>query len=321
MAGPMTQAATRVVDAVNTRVARGYTNEMHAHTHLFPEVETGLEAGHIIEFGTEDFLEYQDGLKHAVGADRPEIEFGYQGKEYQLDERAVDGKLPEQRRREASRAHGLDMGMHTVRGVASVVSLQVEIAAAALATNAALYDSHNMNALSGGNLWSDPASDPAKDVAVARERIATNIGLYPNLFIAGPKVSEDLARHPDVLDQVKHTRGLDRGRGGMIIEDADLAQFFRVPRYITARARKGQPGAFTPVWGRHAVLAYSDASPLRSKGSPSYGYTYRLTGYPIVAPAWFRPKNDSWYYPYTTYSTPVVAGQIAAYLWPNAVIA
>ena len=318
MAGPMTQAATRIVDTVNTRVARGYTNEMHAHTYLFPEVESDLEAGHIIEFGAEDFLEYHDGLKRAVGSDRPEVEFGYTGKPYQLDERALDGKLPEQRRREAARAHGLDMGMHTVRGVAAAVSLQIEIAAAALATDTTLYGGNQL-ALNGQDLWSHENSNPSAHVRTARERIAGNIGMYPNLMIAGPKVTEDLAGHPDVLDQVKHTRGLDRGRSGVLVEDADLAQFFRVERYITAKARKGAPGALVPIWGRNAVLAYSDVSPLRSKGSPSYGYTYRLTGYPIVSPAWFWPKNDSWYYPYTTYSTPVVAGQVAAYLWPNVV--
>ena len=321
MAGPMTQAATRIVDPVNTRVARGYVNEMHVHNLLFPEVESSLEAGNVIEFGAEDFLEYSGGLKHAVGADRPEIEFGYTGKPYQLEERALDGKLPEQRRREAARSTGIDMGMHTVRRTVDSVSLQIEIAAAALATNASLYAGADKRALSSGDLWSASGSDPAAHVQFARERIATNIGLYPNLMIAGPKVTQDLSRHPDVLDQVKYARGLDRGRSGVLVEDADLAQFFRMPRYITARARKGTPGAFVPIWGRHALLAYSDVSPLSSKGSPSYGYTYRLTGYPIVGRVWFNNKNDSWYHPYTTYSTPLVAGQVAAYLFPNAVAA
>ena len=320
MAGPMTQAATRVVDPVNTRVARGYMNEMHVHNYLFPRVESDLEAGQIIEFGAEDFVEYAS-FEHAPGADRAEIEFGYTGKPYQCIERALDGKLPEQRRREAARAHGLDMGMHTVRGVTAAVSLQVEIAAAALATNAGLYGGSNMRALAGGDLWSDPASDPASHVRVAKERIATTIGRYPNVMILGPKVSEDLAGHPDVIDQVKHVRGLDRGRSGVLVEDQDLAQFFRVERVVTAKARKGRPGAMVPVWGRHAVLAYSDVADLRSKGSPSYGYTYALRGYPIVAPAWFNAKNDSWLYPYTDYCTPVVAGQVAGYLWPNVVAA
>ena len=320
MAGPMTQAATRVVDTVNTRVARGYTNGMHVHPILFPRVQSDLEAGEIIEFGAEDFAEYAS-FERAPTANRPQIEFGYTGKPYQLIERALDGVLPERRRREASRAHGLDLGMHTVRGVVDIVSLQIEIAAADLATNVGSYTGDSMNALAGADLWSDPGSDPGANVRTAKERIATMIGRYPNVMILGPKVSEDLAAHPDVIDQVKHVRGLDRGRGGMLVEDADLAQFFRVDRVITARARKGQPGAMVPVWGRHAVLAYSDVSPLASKGSPSYGYTYALTGYPIVAPTWFNSMNDCWLYPYTDYCTPVVAGQVAAYLWPNVVAA
>lgn len=320
MAGPMTQAATRVVDPVNTRIARGYRNEMHVHNYLFPRVESSLEAGQIIQFGAEDFLEYGS-FERAVGSDRPEVEFGYEGEPYQLVERALDGRLPERRRREASRAHGLDLGMHTIRGVVDIVSLQVEIAAADLATNLASYAVANRVVLMGTNLWSDPASDPAANVSRAKERIATTIGRYPNIMIGGPKVTEDLARHPDVIDQVKHVRGLGPMGGAPLIEETDLAQFFRIERYVTGRARKGVPGAFVPVWGRHAVLAYSDVSPLASKGSPSYGYTYALTGYPVAARAYFRNKADAWIYPYTDYSTPVVAGQTAAYLWPNAVAA
>ena len=83
-----------------------------------------------------------------------------------------------------------------------------------------------------------------------------------------------------------------------------LASYFNVDQVIAARARVGEPGAFKPIWGKNAVLAYSDVTPLASMGSPSFAYCYRLEGYPVSNPGWYDNKCDSWLYPTTTYDTP-----------------
>ena len=103
------------------------------------------------------------------------------------------------------------------------------------------------------------------------------------------------------------------------VNSQKLASYFDVDMVIPARARSGVPGAFTPIWGKNAVLGFSDVSPLASQGSPSFGYAYRLEGYPISNPGWYDNKCDSWLYPTTTYDTPEIVGKDAGFLFQTVV--
>ena len=311
MAAPMDLPATRVVDPINTQVARGYRNGMHVHPYLFPEVESATRAGHIIAFRAEHFQKHD--LIRAMGADRQEVEFGYAGEPYSLDERALDGKLPIQRLEEAREAAGVDLGAHTVRGTMAIVSLQIEIAAAALATDPANYTGSHVEAMASGDKWDNAGSSPRAKINEFRRKISRGIGMKPNLVIAGSDVTDALGIHPDVIDNIKHTEGL-RSDGAPQVNDQKLASYFDVERYMTAEAMQGDPGSFEYVWGRNVVIAYSNMASLADMGSPSFGYTYRLRGYPIVAPAWYDRKKDSWMYPVTTYNSPVIAGKDAGAL-------
>jgi len=98
-----------------------------------------------------------------------------------------------------------------------------------------------------------------------------------------------------------------------------LASYFDVDTVVAARARSGKPVAFKPIWGKNAVLAYSDVTPLASAGSPSYGYTYRLEGYPVSNPGHYHSSCDSWLYPTTTHDTPEIVGKAAGYLFRTVV--
>lgn len=311
MAPPMDLPATRVVDQINTRVARGYKNGMHVHPYLFPEVECGARAGRVIAFRAEHFQKHD--LIRAMGEDRAEVEFGYTGEPYALVERALDGRLPVQRLEEAREVASVDLGAATVRGTMAVVSLQIEIAAAELATTAAHYAAGHVEALGSGERWNNANSKPREKVESYRKKISAGIGRKPDLIVAGCDVTDALKIHPDVIDQVKHTEGL-RSDGAPQIDDGKLAAYFGVKRYVTAETMSGEPGAFKYVWGRNFVMAYTPEASLANMGSPSFGYTYRLRGYPIVAPAWYHRKRDAWLYPVTTYSTPVIAGKSAGVL-------
>ena len=88
---------------------------------------------------------------------------------------------------------------------------------------------------------------------------------------------------------------------------------------VAARARSGKPGAFKPIWGKNAVLAYSDVTPLVPAGSPSDGYTYRLEGYPVSNSGHYDSSCDSWPYPTTTHDAPEIVGKAAGYLFRTVV--
>ena len=312
----MTPAEARVVDPVLTTVARGYRHQAHVWPFLFPIARTGARGGRIVTFGSEDFAEMA--LERAPGADRQTVTYGHRGDPYALTQRALDGTLPIEDVQDARAVPGIDLGRGAVRRTMNTVSLQIEIRAAKLATKASSYPSSNKETLAGTDQWSHADAEPAKKVKAAKEAIATAIAMEPNVMIVGPAVHRELTECPDVIDRIKHTEGLDGSRTPLVNE-AKLAQYFDVANYRVGWQRSGKPGAFTPVWGKFAVLAYSEISDLAEMGSPSYGYCYRLEGYPIASPPWYDRTCDSWRYPVTTEDTPVIAGITAGYLFSAAV--
>ena len=206
MAPPMTPADARVVDPVLTSAARGYRNESHAWPYLFPVVTVGQRGGKVIEFRAEDFQKIN--IERAPGSNRAELNFGYASRGYDVVQRAIDGKVPIEVLEDASAVPGIDLGMNAVRRVMAIVSLQIEIRAAELATTAGNYDADHVSALAGDARWDDEDSNPAKAVEDAKEEIAEGIGMEPNVLTLGQPVVRALRYHPDVLDRIKHTEGL-----------------------------------------------------------------------------------------------------------------
>lgn len=316
----MTLAAARVVDPILTTVARGYRHAEHVFTALFPIVLVGQRAGKIIEFGAEDFL--RRNLARAPGADRPRLNVGYEGKDYAVAQRALDGVVTRELMQEAAAVPGIDLGRRAVSTVLANTSLQLEIAASDLATKTSIYAASNRSALSGTSQWSNKSSNPQQAVEDAKETIAEGIGIEPNLLVLGEPVYRALKVHPDIIDRIKYTEGLGAGNAATVTPEK-LAAYFDVPRVVVGRARQGKPGAFSPIWGKNAILAYAGQSSLDSAeanmGEPSFGYTYRLDGYPMVEEAWFDKRSDSWVYPVTSEETSTIAGKAAGYLFSSVV--
>ena len=321
MAPPLTLAQARVVDPVLSTIARGYKNGAFAFESLFPLVPVGQRAGKIITFGAEDFLQID--IRRAPGADRPRLNVGYEGDAYEVEQRALDGVLPIEREQEAMAVPGINYGRRTVNQVMKSAFLQIEIAAADLATTAANYSATHTAVLAGNSQFDHADSMPARTVKKRRETIRQAVGIDPNTLIVGPEVHDALEDNPDVIDRVKHTTPPNPDGAAPVITEALLAGYFGVEKYMVARARTGEPGAFKSLWGKNAVLAYVGRSTLADAemdmGEPSYGYTYRLRGYPMVSPAWYDNRCDSWIYPVTEEDTPVIAGKDAGFLFTAAV--
>lgn len=316
----MSLAAARVVDPILTTVARGYRHAGHIFTALFPIVSVGQRAGKIIEFGAEDFLKRN--LGRAPGADRPRLNVGYEGKDYAVSQRALDGVVTRELMQEAAAVPGIDLGRRAVSTVLANTGLQLEIAAASLSTKTDNYAASNHSALSGTSQWDHKSSKPQQAVEDAKEAVAAGIGVEPNLLVLGEPVYRKLKSHPDIIERIKYTEGLGSSNAATVTPEK-LAAYFDVPRVEVGRARMGKPGSFVPVWDKYAILAYVGQSSLdaaeANMGEPSFGYTYRLDGYPMVEEAWFDKRSDSWVYPVTCEETSMIAGQAAGYLFSSVV--
>lgn len=309
----LTPAQARVIDPILSNIAQGYRNAEFVGGALFPYVPVGLRGGKIIAFRKEDFALYATG--RAPGANTKRIQVGYDSSSYAVEQHALEGFVPFELQDEANAVPGIDLARTAVQKVQNIIGLRLEKAQADIATTAASYDANHKNtALTGTTLWSDlSASDPVANVETAKEAIRATIGRRPNTMVIGPKVMQALRQHSKIIDRIKYT--------GRDVPTAELlASLFGVERVLVGESiYTDATGAFVDVWGKNAILAYTETAGIADMGLPSYGYTYRLRGFPVVETAYQDRNAKSWVYPVTDEVAPVMASSIAGYLISPAV--
>lgn len=308
----MNNSQVRVVDPILTEVARGYRNAAYVGMNLFPFVPVGQRGGKIIQFGKESFRLYQ--TARTPGSDVAVAQFGYSGAPYALTDHALSGLVPIEHMEEAAAVPGIELGSGAVQFVRDIIDLRLEFEQATAARTAASYAAGNKVTLSGTSQWSDATnSDPIAAVETAKEAIRTATGQRPNTLVLGPKVLAALKVHSKIVDRIKYT-----GRDVATVEL--LASLFGVARVVCGDAiYQDADGNMQDIWGKDAVLAYTNIAPLSSQGAPSYGYTYRLRNYPVAEVPWLDRSKESWLYPVRDAVSPVIAGADAGYLFTNAV--
>ncbi len=307
----MTTAQARGVDPLLTAVARGYLSpESPIADVLFPIVPVQQRAGRIISFGPDDFKLVS--TARAPGANTKRVQFGYSTSAFSLVDYSLEGAVPIELQQEASAVPGIDLGANAVRRVRNLMALEREKQSADLARNAALYATANKLTLSGTSQWSNIASDPFTDIVNAREAVRQQIGRRPNVLTLGPVVLMALRTHPKVLDRL--TTSTDRPPATI----QQLQALFELDRIVEGGAVYHDGTKFVDVWGKDALLAFTERASLAEMGSPSYGYTYQLAGYPVVEQPYLGRNEKTWYYPVTDARAPVLVGASAGFLFINA---
>jgi hypothetical protein len=309
----MTNAQARVIDPILTTVAQGYKNGRMVADFLFPVVPVDQRGGKILQFGKEDFVLYN--TARAPGSNTKRVQFGHLGAPYALEQHSLEGKVPFEHLQEANQVPGIDMGRGAVTKTQNIILLTNEYQAATIARNAANYAAANKTTLAGTSQWSDYASgvsDPAGDIDTAVEVIRAQVGQRPNTVVLSPKAFKAAKRHPKLVDRVKYT-----SRDSLTLEM--LADLFDVERVVSGDAIYDNAGTMTDVWGKDVIVAFTEIATADDGGLPSYGYTYRLRGNPMVEMAYQDRNAKSWIYPVTDERAPVIAAAAAGYLIQNAV--
>lgn len=305
---------TRIVDPILTTVAQGYRNVAMAAQFLFPRVDVSLRGGQIITFGKEAFMLYSS--QRAPGENTKRVQLGYAGSPFALLDYSLEGQVPIENLQEGQNGPGIDLAQIAINGVGAIFDLRLEKQAADLARNPANYAAANKITLSGTAQWSDftGVSNPASVIETAKEAIRAATGRTPNTMVLGPAVMSKLRLHPAIIDRMKYT-GRDVANQGF------LADLFGVERVVVGGAIYSNDAgtAFTDVWGKDVVLGFTETAGVAQAGTPSYGYTYNLRGYPIAEEPYMDRNSKSWLYPVTRSEAPVIAAASAGYLITNAV--
>jgi hypothetical protein len=310
----MNPSQARVIDPVLSSVAQGYKNNAMIASVLFPTVPVLSRGGSIITFGKESFMLYQ--TQRAPGENTKRIRFGYAGAPYAIVDHSLEGMVPVEIEEEAMAVPGIDLGAGAINGVQDLMLLGVEKRSADIARNAASYAVSNKATLSGTDQWSDygATSDPIDDVEAAKNAIRAATGKYPNVMAVGSAVMSKLKHHPKIVERIKYT-------GRDVATPELLASLFGVAQVVEGGAifSNDAGNAFSDVWGKDVVLAYTPTASVAQQGLPSYGYTYQLRGYPLVEEAYYDRSAKSWVYPVTRSEAPVLAAASAGFLFTNAV--
>jgi len=313
----LTLSQARVINPVLTSIAQGFQQNSLIGAKLFPVVNVGQRAGNIITFGREDFMQYS-GLVRAPGAATRRVQVGYAGSTFALVDYSLEGSLPIETLQEAeASANGfsIDMASVTLKKTVNIMNLRLEIAQATLATTLANYATNNRVTLSGTAQWNDytGVSSPAAVIETGKEQIRASTGKRPNLLVLGPVTFARLRQHPQIRDYIKYSNR-------EVATPAILAEFFGVQECIVADGVQAtDAGVLSDIWGKHAILAYVETETLANMGTPTFGYTYNLGGYPIAEDAYYGRNEKTWYFPVTRSEAPVIASNISGYFIQNAV--
>lgn len=310
---PLNQRTAAVVDPILSTHARGYRNAEFISHLLFPRVIIPNRSMRVVKFGKEAFRMLN--ARRAPGAKKKRVQYGYASDAVSLVQDALEAVVPIEHQQEAMSIPGVDLAAGAINMVLNLIDLGHEYEASQLARTAGNYDANHKVALAGADRWASATSKPAEDVNAGREAIRRSIGRYPNTLVLGPSAFNAARQHPAVKDQFKYT-----SKDSITAEM--LAAYFDVARVIVGKAvylpeNANDDAIANDVWGDDAVLAYVPMAG-ETYQVPSYGYTYELSGYPLVNQPYFENDCDSWIYPTTSERRVYLTGAEGGFLIQNA---
>jgi hypothetical protein len=304
----MNAGQVRVVDPVLSTVAHGYVSPDFVGGFLLPYVDVDLAGGRVLQFGKEAFQRYN--LRRAPGSDTKRVGFGYEGAPYALLQDALEVPVPREHQREAAQMPGIDLGTRATNFGMRIITQAVEVERAELALDATKYDNNHKVALTSGDKWSADTGKPTTDIDNAKEAVRTSTGMVANTVLLSALAFKAARNNPNVLERFKYTSSDS-------VTEEMLARLWDVQRVVVGRAISADDdGAFSDIWGNNAVVAYVPRNP-SGQEEPSFAYTYRMRGHPMVEQAYWDPRAKSWVYPVTMERAPVLTGQGAGFLIQN----
>ena len=312
----MNLAQARVADQVLTNFAQGWKQPRFVGGLLFPRVPVFMSGGKVIQFDKASFRRYSS--RRAPGGDVAQIDFGYEGVPYALENHALDARVPVEYMRDASKGPGIDLGMRAVNVVMASLSLGLEYDQAGIANNPASYPSGSVVnlATSPNKQWDDVTTDPALDIERGIETVRANTGMPANVMIMGPKPYRYFKNHPRILERF-------RGISAESVTGARIAAMFDLEQVgigYAVEAGNADSDPFSDVWGDNVIIGYAPQASLGQE-EPSFGYTYAIAGQPYVTVPTWKSEKRSFVYGVNFERSAVLTGQNAGYLIQNAVSA
>lgn len=305
----MTPDQARVIDPILSNVAQEYRNQEYVLQDIFPVVPVAQRGGKVIKFGKEAFRIYN--TRRAPGANTKRLQVGYAGETISLHQDSMEGTVPMEIQEEAQVVPGIELSTVAVNHVQDSMGLGIEVERAALATTSGNYGS-NVQALTGSDKWSDPTADVLTQILDGKEAIRKRTGREPNKLVISSNQLNKLRVNDQIKAQFKYVTADS-------ITTEMLARYFQLEKVIVPKAvyldeADDDDADFKDAWGDFAALVYAP-SVATGIQVPSFGYTYRLNGYPMVEQGYYERNIKSWCYPVAVEERPYQTAADAGFLF------
>lgn len=330
----MANGSTYQFDPQLTAVVNMIPSQQLIAGQAFPRVRTEVNAFVYTEIPRGQFYALPETIIGPRGIPN-EVEFRGIRRSGVTEDHALTGVVPRRSRQITMAGQQgpvkLDPRQTTATGVRQLIDLKKEVTFAGVVFNANNYATGQKPVLSGTSQWSDPDSDPARDILEAKE----NMFVEPNTLVLGSRVALTLTLHPKLIAAWKGQNPQAEGS----IPLSWLAGFLGFERVLVGKARRttnnpGQPDVFERIWGNHAAMFHSSTQTFDTVGGDPVIVTF--------AAEFFTPidggDGDSQYFVSeytdpepgpgqgvdkikvgTSYAYQVIAPEFG-YLWQNAVV-
>lgn len=298
------------VDPVLTHLAVGYRQADMVAEKVFPVVLTDKEGVRVPVYGKASLVKY--GTERAVGAASNVITLD--APDYLsvvLEEHDLAAGVDYREEAESQ----YDERAKATRRVTRGVMLAQEIETAALLQNKSVYQSGHSKDLASAKQWSADDADPLVELAQAKEVVRAACGVRPNVLVVGAPVLLALQKNAVLRGM------LSAGERKGLLTTEQLAALLEVEIVVgqavaAADARKPTKD----VWGKFASLIVrpTAATGSNDEGEPSFGYTFRRRGMPLVD-RYEEAGGKVEYARYTDIRKPAVVGGACGFLFENAV--
>jgi len=299
------------VDPILTTLAQGYMlPETNIANFIAPVVDTPTRAGRTLRFGKEAFA--INDYRRAYGTNIPAVQSRFDSDPYALEQEVVAWELPEEVIENAGEGPAqVDLRAIETRNAMSRLMNAYEVTVSNAVSGIAGYEPGSATQLGlgyaswtayqadaaakgisvGPSNWDAATANAINDVLTWKRAVSNHIGIRPNSAVIGSAVFDRLLTMESILDRIQFTTADS-------IDTDVIARYFGLERGIrVAEGRKlADDGTLLPVFPENGVLLFY--SPLgasdsvmpaggASAATPSYAYTYQLTGTPAVRPEYY----------------------------------
>jgi hypothetical protein len=235
---------------------------------------------------------YEKGMMFDIVDTRREINSGFKRASYKMSsdtykcfENGLEEIIDDRLRKIAGSK--LNLEVDTTEFVSNLVMLAAEKRVIDIVTSTSLITNYTTLTSAAGTQFNDYTnSDPVGVIQTGKTTINAAIGRDPNILVLGKEVYDKLCQHPQLLDRIKYSQT-------GVVTSALMASIFGVAQVLVAESlyntvKKNQTASLSRLWGKNALLCYSEQTPGLKK--ISLGYTYEFTPRQTMVP--FRDAEN-----------------------------